>query len=123
MNLFEMKDHTAEYEQEDINKNRVFGILAYIGILFLVGLFAAKDSKWAKFHVNQGIILCICAVAVSVTLALLGLIPYVGIVFRILNWVCYVGFCALMVIGIINAATGKAKELPLISLVPFKIVK
>ncbi|MBP5230219.1 MAG: hypothetical protein ILO68_00670 [Clostridia bacterium] len=114
MNLFEMKDHSAEYEQEDINKNRVFGILAYIGPLFLVGLFAAKDSKWAKYHVNQGMVLCIAVFAVAFTLGLLGLIPYIGIVFRILNWITSIGLSALCVMGIIFAATGKAKDLPLI---------
>ena len=114
MNLFEMQDHSAEYEQEDVNKNRVFGILSYVGILFLIGIFAAKDSKWRKFHTNQGIVLCIAEFAVLLTLGLLGYIPYVGIVFSILEYVCGLGFTALMVIGIINAATGKAKDLPII---------
>ena len=114
MNLFEMKDHTSEYEQEDINKNRVFGILSYVGILFLIGIFAAKDSKWRKFHTNQGIVLCIAEFAVLFTLGMLSYIPYVGIAFNVLEWICSAGFTVLMVLGIINAATGKAKDLPVI---------
>lgn len=47
------------FNTEDVNGNKVFGILAYIGILFLVPLFAAKDSQYARFHTNQGLVLFI----------------------------------------------------------------
>ena len=114
-------DHTSEFEAEDIAQNRAMGILAYIGLLVLVPIFAAKGSKWARWHANRGLILLILAVAIGVAsaiLALLGLIPYVGIVFRILQWivnvVAYLGLTGLMVFGIVTAAMGKAKDFPLI---------
>ena len=112
--LFEMKDYTDQYEQEDANKHRAFGILSYIGILFLIGLFAAKDSKWTRFHTNQGLVLCILDAALVIMNYTLGLIPYVGIVFRILYWVGAAIVVALAVIGIVNTAKGKAKNLPVI---------
>ncbi len=112
--LFEMKDYTDQYEQEDANKHRVFGILSYIGILFLICLFAAKDSKWTRFHTNQGLVLCILDAALVIMNYTLGLIPYVGIVFRILYWVGAAIVVALAVIGIVNTAKGKAKNLPVI---------
>ena len=70
--LFEMKDYTDQYEQEDANKHRAFGILSYIGILFLIGLFAAKDSKWTRFHTNQGLVLCILDAALVIMNYTLG---------------------------------------------------
>ena len=127
-NVMNTPDTTAEYTQEDINSNRVMAILAYIGLLFLVPLFAAKDSKFARFHTNQGIVLCIagaiCYVACTILVALAS-IPAIGWLFAVLGYigVTAVGivFTILMVLGIVNAAKGTAKELPIIG--KFKILK
>ena len=40
------------FDSNDVAQNKVMGILAYIGFLFLVPLLAAKDSKYARFHAN-----------------------------------------------------------------------
>ena len=106
-------DETAECDQADINSNKVMAILAYIGILFLIPLFAAKDSKFARFHTNQGIILFIVAIISYI----IGKIPVIGFVGTILSCLCSI----FAIIGIIYAAQGKAKELPLIG--KYKILK
>ena len=120
-NIFAMTDRSNEFDSEDINKNRVFGIFAYIGWLVLIPIFAAKNSKWARFHANQGLVLAILSTASIIVFYLLSLIPYIGWLFSVLDWIVSIGFTALMVIGIITAATGKAKELPLIGKI--KILK
>ena len=105
-------DTTAEFTAEDIEKNKVMALLAYI--IFLIPLLAAKDSKFARFHTNQGIILVIGVVIASIIAA----IPIIGwIIAPILSVIITV----LAIIGIINAAGGKAKELPLIGKI--KILK
>ena len=38
------------------SNDKVFGILSYIGILWIVGLAAGK-TPFAKFHANQGLVL------------------------------------------------------------------
>lgn len=133
--LLDTRDFSDQYTQEDVNKNRVFGILSYIGILFLVGIFAAKDSAWRKFHSNQGLVLCIADVAGVVVLWLISFIfglmtgiSYIGWLFSVLYWITRIvlwlytlATTGLMVFGIINAAKGKAKELPLIG--KFRIIK
>ncbi len=105
-------DYTASFDPQDIQKNKAMSILAYISILVLIPIFAAKDSPYTKFHANQGLLLLIAEAAVGLVLGLLGLIPYVGVIFQIVLWVCEVVFCALSLIGIVNAVFGKAKELP-----------
>ncbi len=105
---------TADYSAEDINKNRHMAILAYLGLLFLVPLFAAKDSPFAKYHTNQGILLFVVqTISVAATQ-----IPYAG-------WAAgalvNVFTTALFVIGIVNAFKGEAKELPVIG--KFRIIK
>lgn len=92
-------DRTAEFDPSDIANNKVMAVLAYLGWLLLITIFAAPNSKFARFHANQGIILFIC-----------GFIPVV-------NFIAFI-FC---IMGIINAINGKAKELPLIGKI--KILK
>jgi len=96
------------------NNNKLYNILAYVGILFLVGLIAAPNEPDVKFHVNQGLVLCLLEIA----LGIIAVIPVIG-------WV--VGFAGsifclvLAIMGIISASKGEQKELPLIGKI--KILK
>lgn len=114
-------DSTAEMDANDIQNNKVFAILAYIGILVLVTIFGAKESKFARFHANQGLVLLICGAVVDAIFGVLCLIPVVRIVFVIIGGLVTLVWLALMVLGIVNSARGYAKELPVIG--KFKILK
>ncbi len=104
----------VNFDAADIEANKIMAVLAYI--LFLIPLLAAKDSPYAKFHTNQGLTLFIAGVAVSI---LGSIIPILGW-FLILPVGCIiVGVLGIM--GLINAFTGKAKELPIIGKI--KILK
>ena len=88
-------------------------MLAYIGILVLVPILAAKNSKYARFHANQGLVLFIAEVIYNIVSAIIRAILPLAVV-NIILWVISVLFLVLSIIGIVNAATGKAKELPVI---------
>ena len=107
-------DETEKMDSKDIEENKAMGILAYIGILVLIPLLAAPKSKFARYHSNQGLILLIIELISVVVFSLLGLIPYVGIVFSIVGWLVDLLCFVLLILGIVNAAQGKAKALPLI---------
>lgn len=98
----EIDDVTDEIDPEDIKKNKIYAILAYIGILVVIPIFAAKDSKFARFHANQGLIIFLIELVASIFLKkwLLGIIGMILFIFAVM--------------GIIYAVQGKAKELPLI---------
>ncbi|MCM1495187.1 MAG: zinc ribbon domain-containing protein [Bacteroides sp.] len=104
-------------EEEDVNANKVYGILSYIGFLFIIPLLAVKDSRFAKFHANQGLVVFLAQVIInaasSAVCALLSAI-HLGAMAAILGPLLSLVSLALSVIGIINAAQGKAKELPVI---------
>lgn len=100
-------DTTQDFDPEDINTNKVMAILCYLGILIVVPFISAKDSKFVKYHLNQGLILLLLGIAIGIV----GCIPVVG---SILNGVGGLVCLILMVIGILNAARGEAKELPVI---------
>ncbi|MBP5631489.1 MAG: DUF4870 domain-containing protein [Clostridia bacterium] len=119
--FFDTPDTTAEYEPKDIQDNKIMAVLAYIGLLLLIPLFAAKNSKFARFHVNQGLPLMIVGLAIGIISIPLGLIPIVGIITSIIFGLAGLCVLALAILGIVNASTGKAKKLPLVG--KFKILK
>ena len=118
-------DTTAEYDANDIAQNKAMGILAYFGPLCFIPMFAAKGSKFARFHANQGLVLLIACVAWSIASSI------VNAIILAISWRLYfittiislisIVFAVLAVIGIINAANGKAKELPVLGKI--KILK
>lgn len=119
-------DTTNEYDSADINNNKIMAVIAYIGILFLVPLLAAKESKFARFHTNQAIVLLIAEIAVGFVLGvvsaiLLAISPVLAILSSLLSAAVSIVSIVFTIIGIVNAATGKAKELPLIGSI--KIIK
>lgn len=100
-------DTTADFDAKDIEDNKILSLFSYLGILFLIPLLAAPNSKFARFHTNQGLVLFIANIIVSV----IAVIPLLGwIVGGIASIVTFV----LMILGIVNAVTGKAKDLPII---------
>ncbi len=124
-NLNNTADTTAEFDVQDINSNKAMAILAYFGPLVLIPILAAKDSKFARYHSNQGLVLLLAAIAYGIGYNILSAI-ILAISWRLYFVVSIIGLVSIVItilaiIGIINAAAGKAKELPLIG--KFKILK
>ncbi len=94
--------------KEDIEKNKIMGVLAYLGILVLVPLLSAKDSPFAQYHANQGLVLLIAGVIVGAASAF----PIIG--WFIVGPIGGILLFILAIMGIINAANGEMKPLPLI---------
>ena len=113
-NINETPDYTASFDQNDIQQNRVMGVLSYLSILVLIPLFAAKESPFARFHCNQGIVLALGEVILSLAAKILGKLPLIGWVFKLVGWFGGIVLFVFAILGIINAINGKAKELPLI---------
>ncbi len=97
----------------DASSNKVMAVLAYLGILVLVPLLAAKESKFARFHTNQGLILLIC----SIVSFFISKVPSIAFI----SWILNIAILILAIIGIIGAVKGETKELPLIG--KFTIIK
>src|SRR5438477_8658790 len=98
----------------DIEQNKVYAVLAYIGLLFLVPLLAAPNSKFARYHTNQGIVLFIAVLITMAGSMVLAMIPIIGCVAWILPIAIGGAAIVFMILGIVNAASGQYKPLPLI---------
>lgn len=116
-------DFTADFTPEDIQQNKVSAILAYF--LFFIPLLMSPNSPFSKFHANQSLILLITNVvlmtAAVIVSFILGMIPIIGMIGMLIPPIIGLGVFALFVIGLINAAQGSAKELPLIG--KYRIIK
>lgn len=119
-------DLTMTFDPNDVQQNKVLSLFSYLGLLFLIPLLAAPNSPFARFHVNQGVVLflfdIVSGIAVGIISAIVVWIPFVGVILIGLLGAA-ISICSLIftILGIINAVTGKAKELPLIGKI--KIIK
>lgn len=122
-NLNNTADYSNEMDVNDIENNKIMGILAYIAILVFVPIFAAPNSKFARFHAGQGLTLFIFEVVYSLIMTLIGLtvgrIPVAGPIIVALLGLIGLAFLILAIFGIVNVVNGKAKELPIIGGIKF----
>lgn len=111
----------------DAQENKLMAVLSYLGILVLIPLLAAKESRFAQYHANQGLVLLIVGVVgftglfilSTVASFVLGNIPVLGALIGVLlggllYFVAWISLMVAMIIGIVNAANGKEKSLPVI---------
>ena len=105
-------DNSSMYDTQDIQDNKIWGALSYLGILFFLPLVVnGGSSKFGRFHANQAFILLIADIIGGVLSSLLGKIPVLG---SVLSALISLLLLAYTLFGIITAGSGKAKELPFI---------
>lgn len=107
-------DTTSSYDPADVTKNKGMAILAYFSWLVLIPLLCAKESRFARFHSNQGLLLAIIETIAGIIFGALRGIPLIGWVFAIIGAAVEIVMIVMLVIGVVNAANGRAKELPVI---------
>lgn len=93
---------------DSANDDKVIGILSYLGLLWIIAyvLYGKKKSGYNIFHLRQGLGIFILVIANMI----IGRIPVIG-------WLSmFIGLAILVfiIMGIIGAAKGEQKELPLI---------
>ncbi|MEG0978926.1 MAG: hypothetical protein RR911_05600 [Oscillospiraceae bacterium] len=112
-------DATDECDEEDIRDNKLISVLAYLGILVIITIFVEPNSKFARFHASQGLNLFVCEIAYSILFTIISGVCItisftLGQIISSILLLVNLFFLVLVIIGIINAVQGKAKELPFI---------
>ena len=107
-------DHTLDYDSADIENSKILSLFSYIGILFLIPLIAKPQSKYARFHINQGLVLFIFEAVEKLIVKILDSIMIIKLPITIADWICDFVFLVFAILGIVNAVSGAAKELPVI---------
>lgn len=97
----------ASKTNSNADSDRAIAALAYI--IFFLPLLAAPESKFGKYHANQGLLLLIFAITINVVG---GAIPIIGwFLILPIGWLIT---AVLFLIGFANALAGKQKPLPMI---------
>ncbi|MDR3558905.1 MAG: DUF4870 domain-containing protein [Candidatus Pacebacteria bacterium] len=112
-NMPEQSDSAPKAESSDAEKNKVMAIVGYIvPILFFVPLIndSSKNSPFAKFHAGQQLNLLLFWVLGWIVSAVLMII-LIGFLLEFIVWIAGIVF---MILGIVAAAKGEMKPLPLI---------
>ena len=118
-----------DYDAQDVKNNKAMGIPAYF--IFFIPLLAAKESRFARYHANQGLILLIFYFGIGVIYSILSSIFIVPLlsggfglwgIFSLIFTLIYIVLAVLGILGIVNAAQGKMKPMPVIGSL-FKIIK
>ena len=128
--LNDTEDQTGEFETQDIEENKWISLLSYLGPLVFIPMFVKKNSRFARYHANQGLVLFITegvySIITGIIMAVLrtafpvrftGYTWTRGFVYNSINTVFSLAslvFVLLAVLGIINVVKGKAKDLPVI---------
>ena len=100
---------------ENEEKWKVWAILGYIfPIIFFIPLVADAKTPYTKFHANQQLLLLLGGIAVYIVKKLLGWIPLVGILVKLLLAVAGIFLFVCVILGIIAVVNGTKKPLPLI---------
>ena len=110
-------DHTSEFSPEDIANNKLYAILMYCVSLMgiIIGLLAAGDSPYVRFHVKQSMKLFICEVILGLITGALFWTVIVGIV----GGIAIVVLAVVDIICLVNACKGLAKEPPIVCKIGF----
>jgi uncharacterized membrane protein len=96
-------------DKNDVETGRLFAILSYLVPFFFLVPLIQKTNVFAHFHARQALAIFLLAIALSVVAALipLSLLSIIGPVLLLAQ-------VALIVIGVIHAAKGEAKQLPIL---------
>lgn len=118
-----MDDEMESFDAKDIEQNKTMAALAYL--LFFLPLIVCKDSKYGRFHANQGLLLLILSItgylAVTILTSILiaftwRMFGFISLLYNIYGLFIF----ALVVYGAVNGLNGNAKELPVIG--KFRII-
>lgn len=99
--------YTPVPDAQDVKENKVMAILAYV--LFFLPLIICPKSQFARFHANQGLLLFITSFVIGLAAKI---VPWVGSL--IIGPLGGLACLALFLFGVVAAARGELKPLPLI---------
>lgn len=106
------------FDPKDIEKNKTMAGLGYI--IFFLPMIVMNESKFARFHANQILLLLIPEVVVTLVGTVLSTILIASFSFGLAGIISFIMFAFSIVIGVaaimnmIAAFRGEAKRIPFI---------
>lgn len=112
MGYYDPYNHTSEFDRGDISQNKVFAMLPYLmGWLgVIVAMLAARESKYAGFHVRQSLKLTV----VKTLLGIVALLLCWTVIVPIIAGIMYLVLWIIQIICFFSVCSGNAKEAPFV---------
>ena len=124
------KTDSSSFDKKEAEAGKAMAILSYIGILCLIPFLAEKKNKFVRLHAVAGLNLFIIEIIWTVAISILTSIMAPSAVYGILSgngaglggmflvgtisWLGSIALLVLSIIGIVNAAQNKYKDLPVV---------
>jgi len=108
-------------QQED----KTVAIVAYvtlIGYIIAIIMHGSNKTKLGSYHLKQATGLILFAVAAWVVMMIIAFIPFVNFLLVIIAPITWIGILVFLIMGIVAAANGQEKPLPLIGGIAAKML-
>lgn len=123
--IINTKNESTKFTTEEVLKYKTEAVISYIPFVSIYYLLTSKykKSNYLHFHINQGLSLTVCFIAVLfISKILCSLFAVDGgygreFVPGIIEFICYILYVIvafLVGFGILNTTNNQSKELPLI---------
>ncbi len=95
-------------------QENVAGLLCYVlgWVTGLIFILIEKENKFVRFHAMQSIVAFGTITVISIILSIFAIIPYIGIVFGIINWIIGALAFVLWIVMMVKAYQGTTYKLP-----------
>lgn len=95
-------------------QENVAGLLCYVlgWVTGLIFFLIEKENKLVRFHAMQSIVTFGAISVISIVLSILAIIPYIGVIFVIVNWIIGLLTFVLWIVLMIKAYQGTKYKLP-----------
>ncbi len=110
MNTTETNVTPPQFANED-KTAAIVSYLTLIGFIVAVVMHGSKKTRLGAYHLRQSLGLMLAAVVLAVLGAMLAIIPFIGWIIVLCAWL---GLFVLWVMGLVAAANGELKPVPVI---------
>lgn len=114
----EMEQKPQKTEKEDLKGKKFTACFAYLFWFTVIPMIYATESKFIKYHANQGFVLAIAETVYLVAMVIIckilwGISIYTSVLVETMMLAAFAGaFGILSLIGIFNVIRGKEKPIP-----------
>jgi uncharacterized membrane protein len=99
------------------NEDKTVAILSYItliGFIVAIVMHGSKKTQLGAFHLRQTFGLMLTGIALMIVGTVLAFIPFIGWIMSLALWFVWIGLFVLWIMGLIAAASGQLKPLPVL---------
>ena len=103
--------------QPSAQEDRTTAILAYItliGYIVAIVMHGNNKTKIGSYHLKQATGLLLFGVACWIAIMILAFLPFIGMIAFVISPILWIGILVLVILGVINAANGQMKPLPVL---------